>query len=326
MAVADTSTWNPVLLDIIKQMLINVGVLQEGEEPSAAMYETGVFQLNAMVKSLEATGAHVWCEEEGILFLEPGQARYVIGAPSPAVNAHTSDSEGWLRLTLTAPAALGATHVQLSTAEGALLADGMNIGVVDNDNLTEWFTVLGAPVAGLVHLSGALLVGVDVGSYALAYTTPIVRPLKVPRCRLLTLQSLNETTMTVLSRQEYEDLPQKSGNPGVPTQFFYSPRRDRGFLYVWPTANLSNWAVRMTWYRPLSDFLVPTNTADFPQEWINPLIWNLSKENAPGYGVPDATWQRIVTMADMYALLVVDYDRESEPIQFGMDWPSGRPG
>lgn len=331
MTTSGVSNWNPVLLEIIKQMLLNVGAIQEGEEPSAAMYESGVFQLNAMVKSIEAAGAHVWTEEEGILFLEPFQARYVIGAPAPTANAHTSDAEDWIRVTLTAPSALGASHIQVSTADGLLLLAGMNIGVVDNDNLTEWFEVSGTPVAGLVQLSGALLVGADVGNYALAYTDDIVRPLKVPRCRLLTLQSLTTTPMTVLSRQEYEDLPNKGGAPGsggngVPTQFFYSPRRDRGLLYVWPTPNFSNWAVRLTWYRPLQDYLIPTNTSDFPQEWVNPLIWNLSKETAPGYGVPEPTWQRIVTMADTYAMMVVDYDRESEPIQFGMDWPTGAPG
>jgi hypothetical protein len=32
----------------------------------------------------------------------------------------------------------------------------------------------------------------------------------------------------------------------------------------------SAWAVRFTWYRSLQDFIDPTNTADFPQEWAAP--------------------------------------------------------
>lgn len=323
MTTSNTADWNPVLLFIIKQMLINCGVLQDDEEPTAPQYETGLFQLNAMVKTIEATGAHVWTEEEAILFLEPGRARYVIGGASGT--AHTSDSEDWLELTLAQSAAAADTTITLATGQGLLLADGMNIGVVDNDGLTEWTTVSGAPVGDVVTLADALLVGVDAGNFALAYTTAIGRPLKVPFARLLTLQGLNETPMTVLSRQDYENLPQKLGSPGTPTQFFYSPRRDTGYLYVWPTPVTSAWAVRFTWYRPLQDFLVPTNTADFPQEWILPLIWNLSKENAPGYGVPEPAWQRIVSMADGYGLMVISYDRESEPVQFGMDYATGAP-
>lgn len=329
MATSGAATFNPAVLFIVRDALINCGAIDENEQPSAELYQNGVFKLNSMVKTLEATGLHVWAEEEAICFLQPLQARYVIGGDTP--NAHTSDSEDWLELTLLLPAALGATHITLAAGQGALLVSGMHIGVIDNDGLTEWFTVAGAPAGDVVALSGALLVGVDQGNYALAYTTNINRPLKIPKARLLTLNGLNETPMTVLSRQEYEDLPQKggvgnSGGVGTPTQFFYSPRRDNGFLYVWPVPQTSAWAVRFTWYRALQDFLLPNDTMDFPQEWVLPLTWNLSQEMAPGYGVPEPTWVRIQGMADKYAILAISYDRESEPIQFGMDYPTGAPG
>jgi hypothetical protein len=177
-------------------------------------------------------------------------------------------------------------------------------------------------VGNVVALGAALLVGADAGNYALAYTTKISRPLKIPAARLLTLNGLNETPMTILSRQGYMDLPDKDA-PGTPTQWFYSPRRDEGLLYPWPVPQFSSWAMRFTWYRPLQDFLVPTNTADFPQEWVLPLQWNLSKELAPGFGVPAPTWDRIKEMADTYAMVVVSYDRESEPVQFGIDNSTG---
>ncbi len=195
----------------------------------------------------------------------------------------------------------------------------MQIGIVLQSGVTQWTTVDGDPVADVITLADVLDEAVDSGAYAFAYTTPINRPLKVPNVRLLTLNGLNETPMTILSRQEYMDLPNKD-SPRVPTQWFYSPQRDTGLFYIWPVPNYSNWAVRFTWYRPLSDFLIPTNTSDFPQEWINPLTWRLSKEIAPSYGVPAETWNRIKEMADGYADLVISYDRESEPIQFGMDW------
>lgn len=320
MTTSGVSDWNPQLLFIIKDALLNCGAIDENEEPSSQLYEAELFKLNGMVKALEATGIHVWTEEEGILFLEPNQAKYVIGGSGTTAN--TADDADWTQLTLALPAVATATHITLLAGQGAQLVTGQNIGVIDNDGVTEWFTVASPPVADIVILSGALGVGVDAGNYALAYHTKIGRPLKVPNARLLTLNGLNETPMTVMARQQYMDLPNKI-NPGTPTQWFYSPRRDQGLLYVWPVPVFSNWAVRFTWYRSLQDFLDPTNTADFPQEWINPLIWGLSKESAPGYGVPEPTWQRIVQMSDMYTLLAVSYDRESEPVQFGIDYATG---
>lgn len=320
MAVSGIDTWNPAIVFIIRQALLNVNAIEDDEQPSAAMYQDALMAMNGLVKSLEATGLHVWAEEEGILFLEPNVPRYTIGGPGPV--AHTSAADDWLRLTVLQPAALGATTI--TVADAFTLADGDHFGIIDNDGFTEWTLVVGNPVAGVVTFADPLLVGVDAGNFCISYTTEISRPLKIPATRLLTLQNLNETPMTVLSRQEYMDLPQKVISRGTPTQFFYSPQRDTGLMYVWPVATTTAWAARFTWYRPLQDFLIPTNTADFPQEWILPLTWNLSKEIATSFGVPEPTWQRIVTMADTWALIAISYDRESEPIRFGMDdWQYG---
>lgn len=320
MSTSGETSFNPVVQQIVRDALLNCGAIDENEQPSAPLYTEGVFKLNAMVKALEATGLHVWTESEAILFLEPGQPRYVIGGSG--VTANTSDADSWTQLTLAQPAALGATHLTLDVGEGLFVTAGQNIGVINNDGVTEWFTVSGAPVGDVVALSGPLLVSADVGNYALAYETKITRPLKVPNARLLTLNGGIETPMTILSRQGYMDLPNKKA-PGTPTQWFFSPQRDTGLLYIWPVPVFSSWAVRFTWYRPLQDYLLPTDTSDFPQEWINPLMWNLSKEMAPGYGVGDKTWARIEKMADTYALLAISYDRESEPVQFGMDYAYG---
>lgn len=314
MTTSGSYAWNPTLTQIVRQAHLNIGAIQDGEEVSASMFNDAVFVLNGMVKALEATGLHVWAEEEAILFLQPDQAKYVIGGSG--ITANTSDADEWIEATLAQPASAGATSIVLEDA--LLILDGMAIGIVLSDGITFWTTVNGSPVADVVTLTDALLGATEAGNYALAYTTKIVRPLKVPKARLLTLNGLNETPMTILSRQEYMDLPQKL-SPGTPTQWFYSPQRDTGLLYVWPVPETSAWAVRFTWYRPLQDYLSPNNTSDFPQEWITPLMWNLSKELAPSFDVPDAKWAKVKEMADTYAIIATSYDRESEPVQFGLD-------
>ena len=293
----------------------------EDEEPTGGMYAESSFKGNAMVKAWQASGLHVWTEEEAIVFLQPLQAKYVIG--SSGVNAESSDADEWVRLTLAQNAAAAATTLTLQSA--ALVVSGMRIGTILNNGVTFWTTVNGAPTGNVVTLTDALPAAASAGNYVLAYTTQIGRPLKVPGVRLLTLASLNETPMTVLSRQEYEDLPQKGGNggsgaQGVPTQFFYSPRRDQGFLYVWPVPVTSAWAARLTWYRSIQDFVDPTNTADFPQEWAAAIHWNLALELCAGKSVPQETYQRVQERATFYLDALMNYDRESEPVQFGLDY------
>lgn len=303
---------------MIAQSLRQLGVIAEDENPTAEMYATAIFQLNAIVAAAQAIGAHVWTEEEAILFIQPGQPKYIIGGPNTALNANTSDADSWLELTLTAPAAGGAASIQVNTILGVLSGD--NIGVVLNNNLIFWTTVNGAPAGSTINLTTALPAsGASSGAYALDYVTPIVRPLKVPRASLLYLNGLTETPMTIMSRQEYMDQPNKL-SPGTPTQFFYSPQRDQGLFYVWPVANLSAWAIRFTWYRPLQDFFSPGDTMDFPQEWVSPLMWTLAKDLIGLYDVSPPRQQYIIAQAQAYNDLTVNYDRESEPIQFGLDW------
>lgn len=321
MVTSNSIVWNPAVTQIVTQTLRQLGAIQDGEQPTGDMYADLVFQLNAIIKSAEATGLHVWTEEEGILFIEPAQVKYIIGGPTSSLNANTSDADEWLELTLSQSALGGATSIVLNVAT---VVSGQNIGVVMNDGTTFWTTVNGAPVGQTVTLTAPLpSAGTSAGNFALVYTTAINRPLRIPNARLLTLQGLNETPMTIMSRQEYMDQPNKL-SPGTPTQWFYSPRRDQGLLYIWPAPVLSAWAIRFTWYRSIQDALVPGNTMDFPQEWMSALIFRLAKDNIGIYEPPPPKVAYIIQQDTYYWDLVTSYDRESEPIIFGMDFEFGQ--
>lgn len=326
MATSGVATWNPVLQSIIRKALLNVGAIDELEAPRMPLYQDALTTLNGLVKSMETTGIHVWAEAEGILFPQPGVPRYeffVDGSPiNPAGRACQAD--GWARYLTTAGAAQGATQIEI--ADTALITAGGAIGILLATNVIQWGTVVSV-VDGTTLEVAALAAPVNQGAYVIYIADGpsgrAIRPLKVPRARLLLLSNLNETPMTILSRQEYMDLPQKT-SPGTPTQWFYSPQRDTGLFYIWPVPVQAVYAIRYTYYRPLQDFLEPTDTADFPQEWVLPLQWMLSKELMTGYGVDQATEQRITRLADEWLDRVQSYDRESEPIQFGMDdWQFG---
>lgn len=311
MTVSGTSAFNPNCYAIIRQAFQNVGAIDETETLNATMYESGLFQLSAMVKEWMATGLHVWTEEEAILFLQQGQVRYLIGGTNLD---NVCDSSGYVRATINSPGSTGNTSLTLNSAVGFVI--GMYFGVILDNGFTFW-TMVSNVAGSVVSFPLPLPSSASTGNFVFAYTTKSVRPLKVPSARLLYYQGLIENPMTVLSRNEYENLPNKY-SPGTPTQVFYSPKLVSGEFYIWPQPITGAYGVRFTWYRPIMDFNNPTDTADFPQEWINALIWGLSKEIGPGFTIPEQQWQRILLMAGEKLDLASNYDRESEPIQFGV--------
>lgn len=313
MTTAGVSNWNPSITQIITAAYQDIGAIAEDEVPTAGMYESALFKMNSFVKGLMATGIHVWTEEEAILFLQQGQYRYLLGGTT---NDNCCDANGYVLAQLNSPANQGATSVVLDSTLG--ISSGQFFGVVLDAGPVFWTTVNGVPVGNVVTLTAPLPGGASTQNFCFAYTTKIVRPLKVPRVRLLYYQGLTEIPMTVLSRKEYENLPQKK-NPGTPTQFFYTPQLVSGEFYVWPNAATSNWAARLTWYRPIMDLVNPANTMDFPQEWALCLEWNLAVLMAPTFDVPPQRFQMLQGMASTTLDVAVSWDREPEPIYFGMD-------
>ena len=55
-------------------------VIGAEETATGAQLQNGLDAMAAMCKAWQASGIHVWCEEEGILFLQTGQTLYQIGA------------------------------------------------------------------------------------------------------------------------------------------------------------------------------------------------------------------------------------------------------
>lgn len=317
---AGSAVYNPAVSILIARALRDMGVIDETESPSAAQMADGVDKVNLMLKEWEALGIHVWTEEEGILFLQKGQNRYIL---SDTTNDRACDAYAYVQTNQSAGAAQGATTIPLASVTG--LADGMNIGIALDSGTTFWTTINGAPAGEMVTLAAALpspALGGANNVFAYAPANAITRPLKIPFCRRLdwapagSVNGLNEIPLWVDARKDYETLPNKL-TPGQPTQVFYGPKQGFGELLVWPTPADASSALRFTWLRPIADLVSSTSTVDIPQEWLNCLEWNLAKEWGPSFEVPPAKWDRILLMAREKLDLVQSWDRESEAVQFG---------
>lgn len=319
MTTSNTFGFNPTVAQMITGAYQDLNVIGDDEAPTAAQFNVALYKMNSIVKSLQATGIHVWTEEEAILFLQPIQSRYQLGGASG--NAFCCDAASWILGKLAQSYSSGATSIALQTTAGMSVGD--NFGIVLATGATFWATVSALPGSNVVTIPGpGLPSAASSGSYTFDFppSAQIGRPLKVPKTRLLTFASLQETPMTgPISRQEYMDLPNKQST-GTPTQVFYTPQLGVGYIYVWPVITNSFCAIRFTWYRSLADLLTPANTFDFPQEWATPLRWFLADDLRAGHNVPLQRQKLIQEKAMEWGQIIEGWDRESEPIQFGMDW------
>ncbi len=311
-----TTSYNQVATEIITDAYRIIGVINEEEDPSAGQFRTGMIALNSWMKEQEASGIHVWTEEEAILFFQQGQYRYLLGGTNTDNACAAND---FAMTTLASSAAAAATSISVVLTTDMEVGD--YLGVVLDTGAAYWTTIrLIAGTTVYFAIGDSLPSSASQQNFVFAYTTKIIRPLRIPAGRRVQYQGFILTPLTkMMSRQEYMDLPQPQ-NLGTVTQAFYNPGRDQGELYVWNNPSTANNGLRFTWYRPLQDFLTADDAPDMPQEWINCLDWNLALELCPRYSVPAERWDRINAMAKEKLDLVRGWDREFQSVYFGLSY------
>lgn len=113
------------------------------------------------------------------------------------------------------------------------------------------------------------------------------KPLKVIQAFLHNTTTEIDIPMRILTRQEYEQLGNKTST-GQPIQLFYEPLLTTGVLHLFPvpdTTSIANCTVKLVYQRPFEDFDVSTDEPDFPQEWYDAIKFGLADRLAPEYGL-----------------------------------------
>lgn len=149
------------------------------------------------------------------------------------------------------------------------------------------------------------------------------KPLKVVQAwaRNMSITPHIDTPLQLLSKQEYNILGSKSST-GMINSVFYDPRTTYGTLYTYltPDSNTAtNYQVHLVVQRPLNDITLSTDIPDFPNEWMQALIWGLADELAIEYGVPLNHRQEISAKALKYRTDMEDWDVETSSTFFVPD-------
>lgn len=338
---ADTPTFSYNRDQTIRRSLRQCGAVFSGETPGAQEISDAADALNAMVAEWQARGIHVWKEKEGTLFLQPSVYNYGLGPTKAASVCQTASLLGGLTANVTLTA--GTNIVPLSPGFGlssdfnadynsafggvAPINVGDNFGVMMSNNQLFWSTVT-AYGSGQVTLKNALPYVVNPQANAFDYAQlnsasasacAIYRPLRVLNVRRILWSSLIETMVTPMARLDYRNQPNKS-QTGVVTQFYYDPQLGTGQFWAWPNPVDSLNGLNFTYMEPIYDFNTAADYPDFPQEWVNTIVWNLANEIMLEYDVGGERAARIEKRAMETLDLVSGWDREPESYFLGINF------
>lgn len=118
--------------------------------------------------------------------------------------------------------------------------------------------------------------------------------------------------MQILSKQEYNWLGSKFST-GTTNSIFMDIGVTSSTVYVFLTPDVitsTNYTLHLVVQRPISDLINSTDVPDFPNEWMQALVWGLADQLALEYGLPMNHRQEITMKAEKYRNDLEDWDTE----------------
>lgn len=140
------------------------------------------------------------------------------------------------------------------------------------------------------------------------------RALRILECRYRLTASGIDVPMTMFSRQEYFDQPNKTTSPSIPVNFYFDPKVATGTLYLWPCPSVtvaSQYTVHYTYLKFIEIQDGSNQTIDIPQQWAEAVAFNLAKRLMTQYPVTDPILaQFVLAQANEYWTRMTAWDNE----------------
>lgn len=124
---------------------------------------------------------------------------------------------------------------------------------------------------------GTITLSASTASYTASPVT-LMRKVLSGRRRTGSGTSQNDLPLRVLSRQQYEDRPNKLST-GSPLEVYFDPQRATRTLYVWPVPDATiaaSTTLQITYLRVIEDLDSLSDDFDLPQEWLEVLQYGLA--------------------------------------------------
>lgn len=206
-----------------------------------------------------------------------------------------------------------ATATQLVNAQEALnnivfslYAQGMPIWAMTTTSFT--------PILGQI----AYPVGLGIGTGNLN----IQAPLKITQAFSRDNTSNTDIPMNIYTQFNYNLLSTKI-NQGYPVHLWYQPGNQAGTITIWPAPDqftATNRSIYFVYQRAFDEFDAGTDTPDFPQVWLEPLIYSLAHRLAPEFGLPLAEQDKLNETANALITNALSWGTEEGSLYIQPDW------
>lgn len=130
-------------------------------------------------------------------------------------------------------------------------------------------------------------------------TINIPKPLRIIQAAS-TLSGGVNSSLNVINRYDFNELPQGSTVTGDPVNLYYQPLRISGVIKLWPTPDDSTTVITFQYVSPYEDVDFGNEDFDFPSEWMMAIVYTLAWVMAPEYGVPILDRQQLQKEADYW--------------------------
>lgn len=293
--------------------LINVYSLDETVSTTDITFASKI--LNGMTKLWQTEGIKLWKRKIGCVFTALDDYTYELGSPSGA--NHCTNS--YVNTTISAAEALGQTVLSLTSTTGMTALDF--IGIELDDGSRQWTTIVSVDSSTQVTITASLTAAAAAGNTVITYTTKLNRPLKILRGTLLDLNTNAESALQALSYDDYFNTPLKT-TAGSPNNYYYDKLINNAIpgtatLYVFPRPNNVDKVLKFSYLDSIQDFDSATDNADFPQEWLYPLAYNLAVELCPIYGKLQEL-PVLQSKADAFKSMINNFDSDNEDLNMSV--------
>ena len=294
--------------DIIRQAMLNIGRIGEGEIPTAQEVTDCALRLNMLVKQWQgrndfAPGLKQWTRRLGALLLSGNQNVYQLDASTAD---DWTDEFTLIQTTLSTTAVAGATSVTVAsisntaaggTSNSVTAASGWYVGIEQDSEIMFTTTVNGAPSGTTLTLASALSTQASSGNMVWLYQSKTTAPYVLETASLRD-QFGNDTPLRIIrDRAVFENLPSKQNpqNLSLPTAVYLeqhlltasTPPPLTQYLYIdcYGVQDIS-YRIRLGYMEEVQGFANPQDQPEYPPEWFLPLCWGLSKQIAPMFNLP----------------------------------------
>jgi len=199
-----------------------------------------------------------------------------------------------------------------------VIADGQTPSALNLTNtsqalntLVAQFRALGMPLWARNTYTFSPTAGTQLYQIGTGKTLNTPYPLKMLQAYRIDSTGTTKIPMEIVANFNFNIYPTNSG--GSPIQMTYQPKVNYGEIQLWPVPDAtaaSQSTITIVYQTPFQYFTSSTDTADFPEEWYLPLIYNLAVLIAPEWGIPLPDRQALQREAKEYLQTTLEFGTE----------------